>query len=109
MNKLSSVFAVMVLASISQVSLAADSLGNAGEAAKHSGQAIKHGATASGQVVSGAVAVPLIVVGEVGKLSTKAGEALLDVATDSEPLEISDTSVTAAPAPSEVMKKTQAE
>ncbi|MGV8836904.1 hypothetical protein [Cellvibrio sp.] len=82
---------------------AADSIGNAAASVKHSGKAIKHGAVASGQLVSGAVAVPLVVVGELGKASGKAGEALMDVATDKQPLEISDANITAEPAPAVVM------
>lgn len=93
----------VLLLSLGQSALAAESIGNASTALKHSGQAIKHGAIASGQLVSGAVAVPLVVVGEAGKLSGKAGETLMNIATDNEPLDISDTSVTAAPSPAAVM------
>lgn len=81
----------------------ADSIANAAASVKHSGKAIKHGAVASGQLVSGAVAVPLVVVGELGKASGKAGEALMDVATDKQPLEISDANIIAEPAPAVVM------
>lgn len=101
---------IVVLGAVSlmlgNVVLAADSIGNAAASVKHSGKAIKHGAIASGQLVSGAVAVPLVVVGELGKASGKAGDALMDVATDKQPLEISDANVTAEPVPAVVMNST---
>jgi len=93
----------VVTVMLSHAVFAADSIGNAAASIKHSGKAIKHGAVASGQLVSGAVAVPLVVVGELGRASGKAGEALMDVATDKQPLEISDANITAEPAPSVVM------
>lgn len=93
----------VVTVMLSHAVFAADSIGNAAASVKHSGKAIKHGAVASGQLVSGAVAVPLVVVGEIGKASGKAGEALMDVATDKQPLEISDENITAEPAPAVVM------
>lgn len=93
----------LMMATSSSV-FAADSVGNAGASLNHSGKAIKHAAIASGQVVSGAAAVPLIVVGEVGKASGKAGEALMNVATDSEPLEVTDMNLTAEAAPAVVMR-----
>lgn len=88
---------------LSHAVMAADSIANAAASVKHSGKAIKHGAVASGQLVSGAVAVPLVVVGELGKATGKAGEALMDVAMDKQPLEISDANITAEPAPAVVM------
>jgi len=88
---------------LSHAVLAADSVGNAAASVKHSGQVIKHGAIASGQLISGAVAAPLIVVGELGKATGVAGEALMDVATDKQPLDISDVNITAEPAPADVM------
>lgn len=93
---------LLLMAGTSQC-LAADSIGNAGLASQQSGQALKHGALASGQVVSATVAVPLVVVGEVGKAAGKAGEGLMEFAID-EPLEVSDTTITADPAPALVMQ-----
>lgn len=97
-------FVLGLMLATSPAVFAADSVGNAGASLNHSGQAIKHAAIASGQVVSGAAAVPLIVVGEVGKASGKAGEALMNVATDNQPLEVTDINLTAEPAPVVVMK-----
>lgn len=93
----------LLLVATSGSSLAADSIGNAGIASQQSGQALKHGALASGQVVSATVAVPLVVVGEVGKAAGKAGEGLMEFAID-QPLEVSDTTITADPAPALVMQ-----
>lgn len=100
-HKILSLGAVTLM--LSHAVWSADSIANAAASVKHSGKAIKHGAVASGQLVSGAVAVPLVVVGELGKASGKAGEALMDVATDKQPLEISDANITAEPAPAVVM------
>ncbi|ACE85962.1 hypothetical protein [Cellvibrio japonicus] len=103
MKNLHTVFTLGLFMSIGHSALAADSVGNASTALKHSGQAVKHGAIASGQLASGVVAVPLVIAGEVGELSGKAGKALLDIATDAPPLEVSETALTAAPSPAEVM------
>jgi len=100
-HKILSLGAVTLM--LSHAVWSADSIANAAASVKHSGKAVKHGAVASGQLVSGAVAVPLVVVGELGKATGKAGEALMDIATDKEPLEISDVNVTAEPTPAVVM------
>ena len=104
MKTIKQLYVLGVVLVTSQAAFAADSVGNAAASLNHSGKAIKHAAIASGQVVSGVAAVPLIVVGEVGKASGKAGEALMNVATDSEPLEVTEMNLTAEPAPSVVMK-----
>jgi len=104
MKTVNQIFALGLMLTSSQLVFAADSVGNAGASLNHSGKAIKHAAIASGQVVSGAAAVPLIAVGEVGKASGKAGEALMNVATDTQPLEVTDMNLTAEPAPAVVMK-----
>jgi hypothetical protein len=104
MKKFTQLAVVSLTLMTSQAVLAADSIGNAAASVNHSGKAIKHAAVASGQFVSGAVAVPLIAVGELGKASGKAGEALMDVATDKQqPLEVSDITLTAEPTPAVVM------
>lgn len=104
MKTLSNMFLVALMFAGSQTAMALDSIGNASASVKHSGKAIKHAAVASGQLVSGAVAVPMIAAGELGKASGKAGEALMDVATDKETLEVTDTNLTAEPAPAVMMK-----
>lgn len=72
---------------------------NASEAARHSALAAGHSVVAGSQVVSGAVAVPLVIVGGIGTVSAEAGEALLEHALTPQPLEISDEHVIADPAP----------
>jgi hypothetical protein len=103
MKYVTQIFAVSLTLIASQAAFAADSIGNAAASVNHSGKAIKHAAVASGQFVSGAVAVPLIAAGELGKATGKAGEALMDVATDKQSLEVSDITLTAEPAPAVVM------
>jgi hypothetical protein len=85
----------------------------------HSGQAVQEGVKASGhasksaahaivgtgQVVSGAVAVPLAIGGSAGAVSAQSAKGLMDAATApvGTPLEITDESVTAGPPPSEAL------
>jgi hypothetical protein len=80
---------------------------NASTASKHSLLAGKHSLKATGQVASGVVAVPLLVVGSVGALSLGAGSSLMESAagTTSEPLEVSEVVITADKSPAEAMKK----
>jgi hypothetical protein len=77
---------------------------NASKAAEHSALAAGHSATAGAQVVSAAVATPLVVAGEVGKVAGKTGEKMLEFALDDAPLEISDDTVVADPAPRQQMR-----
>jgi hypothetical protein len=72
---------------------------NASQAGKHSALAAGHSAVAGTQVVSAAVAVPLVIVGAAGTVSGQAGEALLEHAFAPQPLEISDEVIVADPAP----------
>ncbi|MBK8188650.1 MAG: hypothetical protein IPK77_16110 [Cellvibrio sp.] len=89
---------------ITPFSFSADSMNNLSQSFTHSGQAIKHGAMASGQITSAIVAVPLKAVGAVGKLSDKAGDSLLEIAEGNEKLEISEEVVTLAPSPKIAMQ-----
>lgn len=68
-------------------------------ASGHAASAVGHGAAASGQIVGGAVALPLKAVGAVGQVADKAGDALLDSTGVSKPLPVSDDTVSAGPAP----------
>ena len=83
-----------------------------GQAVKHSGQASAHGSAALGtglvgaaQLTSGAVAVPLYVVGSVGTASTYIADELMDAATTpvGEPLAITDETITVGPSPDKVL------
>ncbi|MDO6747619.1 hypothetical protein [Gilvimarinus sp. 1_MG-2023] len=78
---------------------------NASQAIKHSGLAAGHSAVAGAKVVSGAVATPMIVVGEVGKAAGKAGDVMMDFALEDAPLEVSDKVIIADPAPRHLPKR----
>lgn len=77
---------------------------NASKAAEHSALAAGHSTVAGAQVVSAAVATPLVVLGEIGKAAGKTGEKMLDFAFDDAPLEISDDTIIADPAPRQHMQ-----
>lgn len=99
--KASLIFALLLNANLT---LANDSATHGSKATKHSALAASHAGASSSKVVSAAVAVPLIITGSAGQVSTATGESLMEKATGNEPLEITDTTVTADPAPSQVMK-----
>jgi len=78
---------------------------------QHSGQASKHAALASGNVVVGTaqaaanvVAVPLNALAVVGELSGQVGNELQNVGSGYESLEISEEVVTQAPSPTDIMQ-----
>ena len=79
---------------------------NISAASKHSVLSVSHGVKASGQVVSGVIAVPLIIVGQIGSVSLEAGESLMKNDTGSEELMITELTITADPAPQSVMQNT---
>lgn len=74
---------------------------SAAESTKHSAQALGHSVAAGGKLVSGVVAVPLIIVGGVGQASMAAGQALWENADG--PLPVTEESFTAGPNPSRAM------
>lgn len=78
-----------------------------GKAAAHSSAAAAHAVVGAGQVTSAASAVPLYVVGAVGAASTEIADELMEAATApaGTPLEISEESVTAGPAPNLALKE----
>ncbi len=83
---------------------AADSTKNASDASKQAALASKSGVTASGQAASAVVAVPLVVSGAAGAVSTTVGTASLENASGKkEALPVTDVTVTADPAPKKVM------
>ncbi|WP_111978598.1 hypothetical protein [Algibacillus agarilyticus] len=108
MKTISNLLKTITLASLTLFSLNTYALGGASE---HSGQASKHSvltvAHSGGAVIktaSAVVAVPLIVVGEVGDLAQSAGNKLLENANCNTPLEITDHTVIAGPAPQDALK-----
>lgn len=85
----------------------------------YSGQALEHSINASaqsaasignallgsGQVSLAVSAAPLTILGEVGKVSGKAGEVLWEAATaEPQPLEISDENYTVGPPPEDALQ-----
>lgn len=68
-------------------------------ASGHTAAASANGVAVSGQVASGAVALPLKVVGALGTAADKTGNILLDASGISKPLPVSDDTVSAGPAP----------
>lgn len=77
---------------------------NISAASKHSVLSISHGVNASGQVVSGVVAVPLLVLGNLGSASMASGESLMNHAIGTEALTVTELTITADPAPQIVME-----
>ncbi len=102
---------------ISNSALAGDTY--SGQAVRHSGKAVSHASqgagnaiVGSGQVTSAVIAVPLVVGSTVGTVSGMAGDSLMDAASmpaTSEPLTISDETVTVGPTPDQALKPEQGE
>ena len=76
------------------------------QASAHSVQAIAQTSVAGVKIVSGVVAVPLMLVGEVGNASGQAGHALWDSANQpiGEPLAITDEIITSTVSPEQAMQ-----
>lgn len=72
---------------------------------EHSAQAIASATVGSFKLVSGAAAVPLMMIGSVGAASGELGEALWDEANApiGTPLEVTDDVITVGPAPADAM------
>ncbi len=77
---------------------------NASAASKHSALATSHGTVASAKLGSAVIATPLILVGVIGNASLQAGNALMENAVSTTPLEVTDKTITAAPSPAQIMK-----
>ena len=82
---------------------------NASAASKHSALAASHGTVASAKLGSAVLATPLIILGAIGNVSLKAGNALMENALSTTPLEITEKTITAAPSPAQMMKAKQQE
>ncbi len=85
------------------IAQAQDSAGHSGQASTHSAQSAGHSLAASGKAVSAIGAVPLKVVGGIGKAADAAGDALLNAA--GQPLKVDDETVTVGPPPSEALNR----
>ncbi|OUR72171.1 hypothetical protein A9Q78_07640 [Methylophaga sp. 41_12_T18] len=86
--------------------MAAGSSQHLSKASAHSAQAIAQTSVAGVKIVSGVVAVPLMIVGGIGNASGQAGEALWNEATTpiGEPLAITDEILTTRASPEQAMK-----
>ncbi len=69
----------------------------------HSAQALAHSTVAGFKLASGAVAIPLMMSGEIGKASGEVGETLWDEANT--PLPSTNEVITVGPTPAEAMAK----
>jgi hypothetical protein len=94
-------------ATAAQPAQAQGSMQNLSQAMEHSALASAHAVAGSAQLVSGVVAVPLLVVGSVGAASQQAGEALWEVANSpiGTPLPISEHTVTVGPSPDKAIQE----
>ncbi len=77
------------------------------KASSHASIGAMHGIVASGQAVSAVAAVPFIVAGSVGGVSTEIARGLTDAATATPgaPLPVADEIVTASPPPDQALKE----
>jgi hypothetical protein len=106
MKNKKAIFSILMAIGASQAfALPGGSAQHASKAVKHSGKALSHTVVSAGKVASGAVAVPLLVIGNLGPVSAAAGEALWDNATQQKPLTITDKTITADPAPQFALRK----
>lgn len=102
MNKHRNKLAALVITSaFAAPVLAGGSAKHFSNAVNHSAQAVAHTTVAGLKLVSGAVAVPLLVTGEIGKASGQAGEALWEDANTELP--VSEEVITAGATPAEAV------
>ena len=96
-----------ILLSLSMPTFADGSAQHSAASLDHSAQAIAHATAAGLKLVSGAVAIPLMMSGEIGKASGEIGEALWEEANTSLP--ITEEVITAGPTPARAMAKEEKE
>lgn len=110
MKPFTKLIASIVITLYSFNSMAQSASEHASQGSRHSALASAHSTVAVGQVASGIVAVPLLVVGSAAVVSGAAGASLLDAASGdhsikrNEPLEISEITITVDRSPAEQMK-----
>ncbi len=95
------------LLSLSMPVFAGGSAKHFSDSLDHSAQALAHSTVAGFKLVSGAVAIPLMISGEIGKASGEIGESLWDEANT--PLPITEEVITDGPTPAEAMAKEEKE
>lgn len=103
-NLFFNIFTTLILL-VSTNAFAAGSFEHSNQASKNSVQAVGHSSVAGGKVLSGVVAIPLTIAGDIGEMSGEAGDVLMEQANKpiGEPLEITDEVITAGPSPKEVV------
>ena len=108
--KLTTIALVFTLSISSVAAQAEGSTQHSGQASKHSVLAVGHGAVSTAKVASAVVAVPLVVAGSValsaGAASVQTGASIANSAsrhTHHGPLVITETTITADPAPNKVI------
>jgi hypothetical protein len=93
----------VILFCVSAPVFAGGSIQHFGNSIDHSAQAIAHSTVGGLKLVSGAIAIPLILGGEIGKVSGEIGATLWDEANTTLP--ITEEVITAGPTPAEAMSK----
>lgn len=90
----------------SMTTMAAGPSEHSAKGSEHSIHALTETSVAGAKLTSGIVAVPLMIVGDVGGASGQAGDALWDSATQpiGQPLEITDEIITSTVSPEQAMK-----
>ncbi len=94
---------VATLLSLSMPVFAGGSAQHFSDSLDHSAQALGHVTVAGLKLVSGAVAIPLMISGEIGKASGEIGESLWEEANA--PLPITEEVITVGPTPADAMAK----
>jgi len=94
---------VATLLSLSMPVFAGGSAQHFSDSLDHSVQALGHVTVAGLKLVSGAVAIPLMMSGEIGKASGEIGESLWEEANA--PLPITEEVITVGPTPADAMVK----
>ena len=74
---------------------------NVGQSVAHSGQAVAHASVAGLKLGASAIAIPLTVVGSIGKASGSAGKSLFEFADSEFPL--GEATITKLPSPNDAL------
>jgi hypothetical protein len=96
-----------ILLSFSISACAGGSAQHFSDSLDHSTQALAHSTAAGIKFVSGAIAIPLMMSGEIGKVSGEIGEELWEEANT--PLPITEEVITAGPTPAKAMAREEKE
>jgi hypothetical protein len=104
-NKMVITCAVLISMFFGQQAMAQGVAQHMSQSVAHSAQAVGHGVVGSAKLTSAAVAVPLVAVGAVGAVSSKAGNSLMEEANKpiGAPLEITDEALTVGPSPDQAI------